>query len=263
MSLDPFLLSAMLAVVLASIATGIVGTLAVANRMVSIGGGLAHAAYGGLGIAFLLGWAPLPVTVAFTVFFALALEWLQERLRDQADTLTGVLWALGMAVGILAVDLSKRYAGDLSAVLFGSLLALPREDLVALGVLDALLVPLAFLLRRPLLAQALDPEFAEVSGLPVRWLRRGLLICVSLAVVLLMRVAGLVLMVALLSIPGALALRWSRGLGAAMSLATLFTLVFGVAGLALSWRFDLSSGASIIAVAGITYLVAALATRRA
>jgi len=262
MTLDPFLASALLAIVLAAIATGIVGTLTVANRMVSIGGGLAHAAYGGLGIAFLLGWAPLPVTVLFTVLFALALDLLQERLRDQADTLTGVLWSLGMAVGILAVDLSHRTAGDLSSILFGSLLAIPREDLVALGILDCLLIPLAFLLRRALLAQALDPEFAEVSGLPVRWLKRGLLLVVSLSVVLLMRVAGLVLMVALLSIPGALALRWSRSLGRAMALGAVLTLAFGLAGIALSWRFDLSSGASIIAVAGATYLAVALGPRK-
>ncbi|MEN9354150.1 MAG: hypothetical protein RL318_1475 [Fibrobacterota bacterium] len=262
MNLDPFLVSALVAIALASIATGIVGTLSVANRMVSIGGGLAHAAYGGLGIAFLLGWTPLPVTILFTVIFALSLEWLQGRLRDQADTLTGVLWSMGMAVGILAVDLSRRYAGDLSAILFGSLLAIPREDLIALAILDCLLVPAAFLFRRALLAQALDPEFAEVSGLPVRWIKRAMLVVISLSVVLLMRVAGLVLMVALLSIPGALALRFSRSLGVAMLLGAVFTFAFGIAGLALSWRFDLSSGAAIIAVAGVTYLAVALGSRR-
>lgn len=255
---NPFLLSALVAILLAAVATGIVGTLSVANRMVSVGGGLAHAAYGGLGIAFLFGWAPLPVTILFTLLFALALSWMQEHVREASDTLTGVLWALGMAVGILATDLSRRYAGDLSAVLFGSLLAIPRSDLWALALLDVLLVPCAFLFRRALLALAIDAEFAEASGLPVRWLRLGLLAAVSLSVVLLMRVAGLVLMVALLSIPGSLAIRWSKSLGRAMWLATALTLGFGLVGLSLSWRFDLSSGAAIIAVAGLFYLVATL-----
>jgi zinc transport system permease protein len=259
---NPFLISALIAVLLTAIATGVVGTLSVANRMVSIGGGLAHAAYGGLGLAFLLGWTPLPVAILFTLFFALALAWLQERVQEPSDTLTGVLWALGMAIGILCIDLSRRYAGDLNAILFGSLLAIPREDLVVLGILDCLLVPAAVLFRRSLLALALDREFAEVSGLPVRALRIGLLVAVSLSVVLLMRVVGLVLMVALLSIPGSLSLRWSRSLGRAMLLSGALTLAFGLAGLWLSWRFDLSSGAAIIAVAGVVYLIATLRSRK-
>lgn len=252
---------AVLAIVLAAVAAGIAGTLAVSHRMVSLGGGLAHAAYGGIGLAFLAGWAPMPVTIGFTLFAAFLVAWLQERSRDGNDTLLGVVWALGMAFGILCIDISRRYAGDLQAVLFGSLLAIPRADLVALGLLDLGLVAGAAIWRRELLALALDPGFAEVSGAPVRRLRAGLLAALSLSVVLLLRVAGLVLLVAFLSIPGALALRWARSLGRAMLLAVLLSLVFGLAGLALSWRFDLSTGACVIAVAGATYLAASLRRR--
>lgn len=248
----------LIAILLASIAAGIVGTLAVSHRMVSLGGGLAHAAYGGVGLAFLLGWAPLPVAIVFTLCVALLMAYLIEHSPERSDTLIGVVWAMGMAFGILCIDLSRNYVGDLMSVLFGSLLAIPRQDLVALALLDAVLALAVWRFRRELLALAVDPEFAEVAGFPVRAFRIGLLSVLSVAVVLLMRVTGLVLLVAFLSIPGALAVRWSRSMGRAIWTAIGLSLVFGLAGLGLSWAFDLSTGACIIAVAGTTYLVATL-----
>lgn len=249
------LLYPLLAILLASIAAGIVGTLAVTHRMVSLGGGLAHAAYGGVGLAFLMSWAPLPVAVVFTLCAGLLMVFLVERSPERSDTLIGVIWALGMAFGILCVDLSNTSPGDLNSVLFGSLLVIPRQDLWALGFLDLLLAFLAFRYRRELLALAVDPEFAEVAGFPVRAFRIGLLSALSLSVVLLMRVTGLVLLVAFLSIPGALAVRWTRSMGRAMLASIGLTLLFGLAGIAVSWNFNLSTGACIIAVAGLSYLL--------
>jgi len=255
------LLPAIIAVLLAAIAAGVVGVLAVSNRMVSLGGGLAHAAYGGVGLAFLAGWAPLPTTIAFTLAAALLVAFLVERSPERADTLLGVVWALGMAFGVICVDLSHSYAGDLQAILFGSLLAIPRTDLWALAFADLLLIAFAWRYRRGLLGLALDPEFAEVAGFPVRWFRIALLASVS--VVLLMRVTGLVLLVALLSIPGALGVRWTRGMGRAMFLSAALAALFGLAGLGLSWWLDLSTGACIIGVAGLTYLAVSLPKRTA
>jgi len=259
--LTNLLVMPVVAIVLAAVAAGIAGTLAVTHRMVSLGGGLAHSAYGGVGLAFLMGWAPLPVTLAFTLAVALLIAYLSEHSPERADTLIGVIWALGMAFGILCVDLSKSNAGDLMSILFGSLLAIPRSDLYALGALDAVLALLAWRFRRELLALAVDPEFAEVAGFPARAFRVGLLSVLSLTVVLLMRVTGLVLLVAFLSIPGALAVRWTRSMGQAMWTAIGLVLVFGLAGLALSWTFNLSTGACVIAVAGTTYLATSLRSK--
>jgi len=257
------ILPAIVAVLLAAVATGVVGVLAVSNRMVSLGGGLAHAAYGGVGLAFLMGWAPLPVTLVFTLAAAFLVAFLVERSPERADTLLGVVWALGMAFGVICVDLSRSYAGDLQSVLFGSILAIPRSDLWALGIVDALLVAFAWRFHRGLLGLALDAEFAEVAGFPVRLFRMALLAALSVSVVLLMRVTGLVLLVALLSIPGALGVRWSRSLGRAMVVAGALAAVFGLAGLGLSWWLDLSTGACIIAVAGAAYVPLSLVRKRA
>jgi zinc transport system permease protein len=256
--LSGLLLPAVLAVLLAAVATGVVSVLAVSNRMVSLGGGLAHAAYGGVGLAFLAGLAPLPTTIAFTVAAALLMSFLVERSPEKAEVLLGVVWALGMAFGVICVDLSDSYAGDLQSILFGSLLAIPRVDLWALAVADVLLVVLAWRFRRGLLGMALDAEFAEVAGFPVRWFRTGLLVALSVSVVLLMRVTGLVLLVALLSIPGALGVRSSRHMGRAMLVAGLLAAFFGLAGLGLSWWLDLSTGACVIGVAGVVYLATLL-----
>lgn len=256
------LLPAILAVLLAAVATGVVSVLAVSNRMVSLGGGLAHAAYGGVGLAFLAGFAPLPTTILFTVGMALLMTWLVERSPERTEVILGVVWALGMSFGVICVDLSRSYAGDLQSILFGSLLAIPRVDLWALAVVDILLVVLAWRFRRGLLGMALDAEFAEVAGFPVRWFRMGLIAALSVAVVLLMRVTGLVLLVALLSIPGALGVRGSRSMGRAMVVAGLFAAFFGLAGLGLSWWLDLSTGACVIAVAGVVYLASLIPGKR-
>lgn len=256
------LFPAIIAVLLAAVAAGVVSVLAVSNRMVSLGGGLAHAAYGGVGLAFLAGLAPLPTTIAFTLAMALLMSSLVERSPERAEVILGVVWALGMAFGVICVDLSRSYAGDLQSILFGSLLAIPRIDLWALAVVDVLLVVLAWRFRRGLLGFALDPEFAEVAGFPVRWFRIGLIATLSVSVVLLMRVTGLVLLVAFLSIPGALGVRASRSLGRAMVVATLLAAFFGLVGLAFSWWLDLSTGACVIGVAGVTYLAVSLPGRR-
>lgn len=248
------LLPAIIAVLLAAVATGVVSVLAVSNRMVSLGGGLAHAAYGGVGLAFLAGLAPLPTTILFTIGAALLVNFLVERTPEKTEVLLGVVWALGMAFGVICVDLSRSYAGDLQSILFGSLLAIPRADLWALGVADILLLGLSWHFRRGLLGLALDAEFAEVAGFPVRWFRMGLLVALSVAVVLLMRVTGLVLLVALLSIPGALGVRASRHMGRSMLVAGLLAAFFGLAGLGLSWWLDLSTGPCVIGVAGTVYL---------
>ncbi len=264
----PFMQNALAAALLASVACGIVGTLVVSNRLTFLAGGASHAAYGGIGIALYFQWPLLPCTLLFSLLASMlmgAVSLRQEgrggQAADGADAAIGVLWAAGMALGIILVELTPGYAGELMGFLFGSILAVPHGDLAAMAAFDAFLLLALVLFRQGLWAISLDREFARARGLPVRVLYMMLVGLTAVAVVMLIRVVGLILVLALLTIPPFLARRMCRSLYGSMCLAFALALFFCLCGLALSWQTDISSGASIIAVAAAAYFLAGIKKR--
>jgi len=261
----PFMQNAVLAALLAAVCCGVIGTLIVANRMVFLAGGAAHAAYGGVGLAYYLALPVLPVTVVFTVAAALAMAAITLRRIEDTDTVIGVLWAAGMAFGIILLDLTPGYKPDLMSYLFGSIITVPRGDLYALAGLDVVLLAAALRYYNGFVAMAFDREFAAVRGVPVGFLHCLLTALAAVSVVLLILVAGLILIIALLSVAPSLAVRRAASLGRAMVWSAGLNIVFCLTGLALAYQFDLTSGAAIIAVAaGVFFLSLApgLARRR-
>jgi len=249
----PFLQHALIAALLAAVCCGVMGTLIVANRMVFLAGGAAHAAYGGVGLAYFLALPVLPVTVAFTVAAALLMAAVTLRRLEDTDTVIGVLWAAGMAFGIILLDLTPGYKPDLMSYLFGSIITVPVSDLYALAALAVVLIGLTLRHYNGFVAMAFDREFAAVRGAPVRFLHYLLTGLAAVTVVLLIRVAGLILIIALLSVAPSLAMRRVACLGRAMVVASGLNIFFCLAGLMLAYRFDLTSGAAIIAVAAVTF----------
>jgi len=247
--------NALIAGLLVSIAAGVIGTLVVSNRMVFVSGGIAHAAYGGVGMGYFLHWNPIFGAFAFSIGAALSMGWVQRKAGQRADAMIGVMWAMGMAMGILFLDLTPGYKSDLMSYLFGSILAVPREDLYFMLGLDVLIVGLVAAFYRPLLAMSFDETFAKVRNVPVDLLQLGLLAVVALAVVLMMRVVGLILVIALLTIPVSIANQFVRDMRSSMVLSSVLGMLFTLVGLALSYAWNLTSGASIIMVAGVSYLL--------
>ncbi|MBW1712711.1 MAG: metal ABC transporter permease [Deltaproteobacteria bacterium] len=256
-----FMRQAVLAGLLASVACGLVGTLVVVNRIVFISGGLAHGAYGGLGLALFLGLPPVLGAVGFSLALALMMALLTFRHRQRADTVIGVLWAVGMALGVILIDLTPGYNVDLMSYLFGSILAVSNLDLWLIAGLDAAVVSLVALVYNGFLAMSYDQEFAATRGVPVRALHLSLLVMVALAVVLVIRVVGLLLVIALLTIPPSIAEEHCRSLKAMMVLSVALCALFCLAGLALSYWLNLTTGPSIIMVAAAFFL-ASLVQRR-
>jgi zinc transport system permease protein len=250
-----FIQNAFLAVLLASVACGVVGTLVVVNRIVFISGGIAHSAYGGIGLAFFLGISPLLGAMGFTVAAALLMGIITLAQKHRADTFIGVIWALGMALGVVLIDLTPGYNVDLMSYLFGSILAVPRGDLFLMAVLDLVLALFALLFYQQLLALSFDDQLAQTRGVPVRTLYLALNVLIALTVVLLIRVAGLILIIALLTIPPYIAEAWCRSLKSVMLLAGVLCAVFSLTGLWLSFQLDLTSGPSIILVAGSGFFI--------
>jgi len=253
-----FMQNALMAGLLASLICGIIGTLVVVNRIVFISGGIAHASYGGVGLAFFLGLPVLPVTTAFTVFTALIMAMVTLRARERADTVIGVIWAAGMALGIILLDITPGYNVDLMSYLFGSILAVPRSDIWLMAGLALLVFILVIAFYRGFLVMSFDEEFARSRGVPVNFLYFLLITMVGLSVVMIIRVVGLILVIALLTIPPFIAERRSRSLDIMMIVSTLLSAGFTVVGLFLSYITDITSGASIIAVASVCFFLSFL-----
>jgi zinc transport system permease protein len=249
-----FIRNAIAAGILVSIACGIVGTLVVVNRTVFISGGIAHAAYGGIGIGYFFGFNPVLGAIAFSVFSALGMGMLQRRVRERADTTIGVMWAIGMAIGIIFIDLTPGYKADLMSYLFGSILTVPVSDLGLMLAIDLLIIVLVQVFYKELLAISFDETFATLRNLPVETLYLGLMAVTALTVVLVMQVVGLIMVIALLTIPAAISGQFARDLKPMMVGAIALGILFTLVGLALSYRFNLTSGATIILVAGSAYL---------
>ena len=250
-----FMQNALLAGLLASLACGVIGSLVVVNRQVFMAGGVAHAAYGGVGLAFFLGLPVLPCTLGFTVLAALTMSLVSFSRIDRSDGIIGIMWAAGMAFGIILMDLTPGYNADLMSYLFGSLLAVPDGDIRLMLALDACILAVAAFWYKDFLSMSFDMEFARSTGVPVRTLYALMQILTAVTVVMVIQVAGLILVIALLTIPPMLAEMYTNSLWRMMALATLASLVFCLGGLALSWHFDLTSGASIIALATLGYLM--------
>ncbi len=252
LSLD-FMQNALLAGILASIACGIIGSLVVVNRQVFLAGGVAHAAYGGVGLAFFFSLPVLPTTIAFTIVAALVMAAATFGRAERIDAVIGVLWAAGMALGIILLDVTPGYNVDLISYLFGSILAVPRSDIWIMLGLDLSVIALVTVFYKDFLALSFDVEFAKSNGVPVKTLYFVMLVMVAVGVVMIIQVVGLILVIALLTIPPMMAEHRAHSLGRMMLSASLWSLIFCLAGLFFSYTYDLTSGASIIAVATLCY----------
>jgi len=253
-----FMRNALMAGLLASILCGIMGTLVVVNRIVFLSGGIAHAAYGGIGMAFYFGWPFLASTLGFALVAALIMAAITFSAKDRADTIIGVVWALGMAFGIILMDLTPGYHVDLMSYLFGSILTVPKTDLWMMAAIGLVVAGLVIFYYRDLLALSYDEEFARIRGIPVRTLYCSLVALLSITIVLVIQVVGLILVIALLTIPPFIVEKYARSLGQMMVGASLLGAVFTFIGLWLSYAFNLTSGASIIMVAGVTFFLSLL-----
>lgn len=262
----PFFRHALYAALLASVLCGVVGTFVVLKRLVSISGGISHAAFGGLGIAFHYGLEPRLGAVTVALLSALGLGALDRGRFASLDAAIGVLWAVGMAVGVVFLHLTPGYAPDLMGYLFGNILLVSQADLTLAAALDLIVLLLFAAFFKELVAVGFDEELARLQGVRVRTFSILLLALVALAVVVLMQIVGIVLVIALLTIPPLVALTLWRGLGAVIAGAIVTGVITSLLGLVLSVRFNLPTGPLIVlvgaAILGLTRLARRL-TRRA
>jgi len=253
-----FIRNALAAGILVSLVCGVIGTLVVVNRIVFLAGGIAHAAYGGIGLAFFMGWPYVVGTLGVSVVSAGIMAAVTLKARHRADAMVGVIWAVGMAIGVILLDLTPGYNADLMSYLFGSILAVPASDLWQMGAIGVGVVITVSFYYNDFLAMSYDDEFARLRRVPVTFLYCLLLVMIALTVVMIIRVVGLILVIALLTIPPFIAEKFTGSLRAMMVVASLLSCFFTVSGLWLSYILNLTSGATIILVAAVGFFAAVL-----
>ena len=250
-----FMQNAMIAGILVSFCAGIVGSLIVVNRMVFLAGGIAHSSYGGIGMAVYLG---IPIFLGAGIFAALSallIAWLTIEHRERIDSFIGLIWDVGMAIGVLFTDITPGYHSDLMSYLFGSILAVSKSDLYAMALLLAVILLLVHRYYREILAVSYDSQYASLRGIPSRLVYTILLLGAAMTVVVSIKVVGLILVIALMTIPTYIAERVTRSLYSMMIVSGILAVIFTLCGLIASYIFDLTSGASIILVAATGLMV--------
>ncbi len=245
-----FMQNAVMTAVIVSVICGLIGPFIVTKRMVFISGGLSHSAFGGLGIAYWLGVDPLYGAIVFVVAAAVGLGFKDTGKNDNNDILIGIIWATGMATGIVFIHMTPGYAPSLMTFLFGNILTVSRHDVHLIFVLFCVVVSVVIVFFKGFTAVALDEEYAKVRKLPVRLLNIGLLILIALSIVALIQVVGIILVIALLTIPVAIAEEFSSDFKKIMAISILFGILICLAGLVISYFIEFPSGASIILTGG-------------
>ena len=248
-----FLGNAALAAVLSGIACGIIGTYIVSRRLVFMSGGITHASFGGIGIAYYLGANPLVGALIFAVCSAIGIELFSRKGRISEDATTGILWSVGMSVGIIFVFLTPGYAPNLMSFLFGNILLVDRVNLLWLCALDAGLLLLLGLCYRAIVYTAFDREFAATQRLPVAMIGYAMMILIAITIVLNIKTMGIVLLMSLLTMPAVIAGTMTRD----YKRITIWSCVIGSAatlvGLYVSYVSNVPSGAAAIAVLAVAY----------
>ncbi|HHH38859.1 MAG TPA: metal ABC transporter permease [Sedimenticola sp.] len=257
-----FLQYALLGGLLASVGCGVMGTYVVVKRIGYLAGGIAHAVLGGMGVAYFFGAAPIVGALVAALVAALLVGWASLGREEERDAIIGALWASGMALGILFISQTPGYNVDLMSYLFGNILMISSSDLLLMAALDAVIIGATLLFARLFLAVCFDEQFALVRGVRVRLVYLFLLCLVALTVVLLVRVVGLILVIALLTLPAAIAGQLVGTVRRMMVVATVLGAVFTTSGLALAYGPDLPAGAVIVLLAGLTYLAVSVLRRR-
>lgn len=248
-----FIQNALAAAVLASIACGIIGVYVVVKKIVFISGGIAHASFGGVGLGYYLGINPMLGVLPFSLVSALVMGTVSKKSKIPEDSAIGILWSLGMALGIIFVYLTPGYAPDLMTYLFGNILTVPRFDLYFMLALDIVIVGTVCLLYKEFLALCFDEEFTTVQGLPTEKLYLFLLCIIALTIVVLIKVVGIILVIALLTIPASLSRKFTHNLKKMMLISIVFGTLISVTGIGLSYVLDVPSGATIILVLSLVY----------
>ena len=254
-----YLLNAVIACILSGVTCGIVGTYIVARKMVFLSGGITHASFGGLGIAFYLGINPLWGALLFAVLSAIGIEYAGNNTKIREDSAIGIMWGIGMAIGVLFMSLRAGYtSGDLSSFLFGNIISVTSNDVIALGVLAATLLIGSIVWIRPVMYMTFDRDFARSIGVNTSRIGYIMAIIIATTIVLSIRVMGIVLLISLMTIPIIIASSLTKRFSRIALLSSVVAALCSLSGVAISYYIEVPSGPAIIFMLTLVLIIVKL-----
>jgi zinc transport system permease protein len=239
---------------------GVLGSVVTVKRIAGLAGSISHAVLGGIGLALFLdankiipGMPPIAGALVFALLAAALIGLVSLKAKQREDTVINAIWAIGMSLGILFIAKTPSYADPMS-YLFGNILLVTSTDIYLLAILDIVVVILAWRYYPQIEASAFDEEFARTRGVKTDWVFLVTLGVTAVSVVLLQTFVGIVMVIAMLTLPTGVASYFSKNLRGMMFLSTIFSFIFSFVGLTVSWQLDLPSGGTIVLVAGIVFI---------
>ena len=251
-----FILNSLLAGILTSISCGIIGTYIVTRRMVFLSGGITHSSFGGIGIGYYFGFNPIISAAVFGILSALSVEYISKRSDIREDSVIGILWSFGMAIGIMFVFLTPGYVPNLMSYLFGSILTVSTLDIWLMLGLSIILILVFTLFYRVILFISYDQEFAKTHNIAVSFINYVLIALVALTIVLNIKVVGIILVISLLTIPQSTANLFTKNFKNIIIVSIVIGLIGAFLGLVISFKINIPSGAAIIFSLVVIFLLA-------
>jgi zinc transport system permease protein len=257
----PFVRNALLAGLLSSVMFGILGTIVTVKRIASLAGAISHAVLGGIGLALFLSttknitfMTPITGALLFALLAALIIGLVSMKAKQREDTVINAIWAIGMSLGVLFMAKAAGYT-DPTSYLFGNILLVSKQDLILMLILDIGVIVLVALFYPQLEAASFDNEFAQVRGIPTNILFLIILSVTAIAIVLLQTYVGIVMVIAMLTLPAGTAGFSARNMGMMMVFSYLYSTLFSVGGLVVGWHYDLPVGAVVVVLSGSVFLL--------
>lgn len=250
-----FLQNALIAGFLAGIICGIIGVIITEKKLLMLSGGIAHTAYGGVGLGYLLGFEPIMGAGIFSVLSAVIIGKISKKTTAHTDTVISLLWSGGMALGIAFTGLLNSYPPDINSYLFGNILSVTKNDIYMMLILSIVILAVFFIFFKDWEAFLFDRSFASVNGIYTSVLEYTMLILTALCIVALIRVVGIILVIALLSAPAACSSLLTKTFKSRIILSIIFTVFFCLTGLTLSFYLEIASGAAIVFVSVVSYFL--------
>ena len=260
-SYAPFLRYALLIGIVSSFAFGIMGTYVVTKRISYIAGAIAHSILGGIGAGLYFGFNPIIGAFSASIISAIIIGLVSINGQERDDTVIGAVWAIGMALGILFIAMTPGYATSLMSYLFGNILMVSRQDIFLIIIFNVCIMGICFCFYHKFLAVCFDESFAKLRGVKTSFYYLLLLCMIAVTIVLLVRVIGVIMVIALLTIPPAVASIFSKSFVGIITLSILFCMIFNTIGLAVSFLLNTPSGPTIIVIAGICYVLLVFAAK--
>lgn len=248
-----YLQYAVLAAFLSSIVCGLIGVVIVEKKLVMMSGGIAHTSYGGVGLGYLLGFEPIIGAFIFAILAALGIGVIKNKSTGFSDVVIGLFWSLGMSLGILFIALMPGYPPTITTYLFGNIISVSTLDLTLMLILTGIVILSILMFYQEWKAHLFDAEFTKIKGKRTMIMENALLILIALTVVVLIRVVGIVLVIALLTAPAATSALFTKKLSQRMVYSVLFALFYSLTGLFISEHFNIGSGSVIVFFSIISY----------